>query len=142
MTQPPVLPSAPQIGRTYELMLPYVRPLLTKNGLRTMHHMTLYKIQQQIIEDTRRLARSSRVPTLQRGEVELAYYPGNNRTQDSDGIMPTLSAALDGLVKHGVFADDGARYVLLTATRVVLRSQDPYNLTHPRLVLTIRERLD
>lgn len=136
------LPAAPQIGRTYDISLPYVRPPLTKNGIRTMHHMTLYKIQQQVVADTRKLTRAAHVPALPRGEVELAWYPGNNRKQDADGIMPTLSAALDGLVKEGVFTDDGALYVLLTATRIVLRSQDPYNLTHPRMVLTIRERLD
>lgn len=133
---------APKIGREFEIVLPYQRVPLTKNGIRSMHHMVQYKLGEEIVQNTRLLARSAKIPHLERGEIELVWYPGSNRRQDADGIAPTLSCALDALVKEGVFTDDSGKYVLSTQQRCVIKSEDAYNRSSPRLVLIIRERLD
>ncbi|QXW04031.1 hypothetical protein [Rhodococcus globerulus] len=57
--------------------------------------------------DTKLLAKSASVPTgLAHATVSLHYQPAANRKRDADNLVPVLKACCDGLVDHGLVADD------------------------------------
>lgn len=56
---------------------------------------------------TARLAKAASVPTgLAHATVTLCYRPKTNRKRDADNLVPVLKACCDGLVDHGLTADD------------------------------------
>lgn len=117
--------------------LPYRRPPLSKNV--QLHHMTKNRIFQQVKKDGMVLAKFRKVPRLQAALVELVWFKGDNRNADSDNISDTLKPLLDGLVLAHVVPDDGAKYILRSGQRVILRSQDPYPAAGPRMELRITD---
>lgn len=125
-------------GRVFVLQLPYPRPPKRKN-MRFGHWSVERRIDAMLGSDAWKLAKAAKIPPLARVDVELVYRPGNNRRQDPDGIAPTLSGLLDGIVLAGVIPDDSGRYVRRTDQRIVLLDDDPEHRTTPSTTLEIYE---
>lgn len=72
-----------------------------------MHWATKAKLTNAIRKTARLLARTHRLPTaLDHVTIELVYRPRANIRRDADNIVPVLKALCDGLVDHGLTADD------------------------------------
>lgn len=95
---------------TYELVLPYTRPPLSLNQ---RIHWTKQRITiTQIKSDASWLALQAKLPkAVPFTDIELVYYPPDNRRRDDHNITPTLKAAVDGLVRYGLVADDDSQHV-------------------------------
>lgn len=90
---------------TYALDLGYSKPPLSMNDRK--HHMARARITREIRTKTAFLAKSEKVPTgCEHARVGLHYRPRDRRRRDADNLMPILKAACDGLVDHGLVADD------------------------------------
>jgi hypothetical protein len=120
------------------LTLPFRRPPLTGNA-RWSHWSREREAQQKVQTATWALAKQKRLPRLDAITAELVWYKGDNRRADADNIAPTVKPALDGLVKAHVLPDDNSDRVIRSSTRIVLRRDDPYDASTPRLVLVIRD---
>lgn len=85
-------------------------PVWTVNGQRQMHHHSLAKLVREYRGTTRMLARSCKIPHLDRIALELTPL-GPQIRQDVAACAPAAKALLDGLVDAGVLDDDNPRYV-------------------------------
>ncbi|MFC9786454.1 hypothetical protein [Rhodococcus sp. NPDC127528] len=71
------------------------------------HWRVKAKRTREMRQAVRLLARTARLPRdLDRVEVVLAYRPRDRRRRDADNLVPVLKACCDGLVDHGLVADD------------------------------------
>lgn len=102
----------------YTIPLTYTTPPLTKNGMRRMHYLVEAKrirdIQDQIITG----CHAQKIPLLDHPTFRLHYQPATTRRRDEDGLWPTSSAAIDGIVKAGVLVDDSSFDVDHLAPRI------------------------
>jgi len=121
----------------HRLLLPYRTPPLSLN--RHLHHMAEHRLKERVKADAHLVARAARLPRFKAVTAELVWFKGDNRRADSDNMSPTLKPIMDGLVAAGCLPDDNARHVLSTATRIVLKRDDPDLRLGPRLELHIRD---
>lgn len=85
--------------------LPYSKPPLSMND--RQHWAAKARITAGVRTSTARLAKAASVPTgLPHATVTLCYRPKANRKRDADNLVPVLKACCDGLVDHGLTADD------------------------------------
>lgn len=98
------------------LKLPYDRPPISQNS--RMHWAPANKIKQEIKRSSAWLARSEKMPHLERIRVTIEWIVNDRRRRDVDNMAPTLKAAIDGLVQAGVITDDDYTRVE-TAYRIV-----------------------
>ncbi len=85
--------------------LPYSKPPLSMND--RQHWAVKARITAGVRTSTARLAKAASVPTgLPHVTVTLCYRPKSNRKRDADNLVPVLKACCDGLVDHGLTADD------------------------------------
>lgn len=90
---------------SYTLELPYSKPPLSMND--RMHWRKKNGLTQHIRGTTAALARAAKLATgCKHVTVCLHYRPRDKRRRDADNLMPVLKAACDGLVDHGLVADD------------------------------------
>lgn len=129
---------ADEIGtaRHWQLLLPPVQ-LINANEVRHWHWSDERKAAAAIRQASATLARTGRVPRLERGRFLYVIHP-RERTQRFDPLNWALSAkaAGDGLVDAGVFADDDSRTVIGADARAG-NLVDPANI---RMTLVIVER--
>jgi hypothetical protein len=57
------------------------------------------------------LARTGRVPALQRAHILAVYEPPDRRRRDPANLYPSFKACIDGLVDAGVLPDDDAAHL-------------------------------
>ncbi len=89
----------------WTLELPYSKPPLSMND--RIHWRARARITQHLRASAFYLARNASVPVgCRHATVCLHYRPRDNRRRDADNLMPVLKAACDGLVDHGLVADD------------------------------------
>lgn len=94
----------------WTLPLHYPAPPMLMND--RMHWATKAKRVKEVRRDVAMLARAFHMPRgLARAGVELHWVPASVRRRDADGPMPTLKAAVDGLIDYGLCADDSADLV-------------------------------
>lgn len=121
--------------RVYELALPYTRPPLSAN--QRLHWAARARLVRQVQQAVGWLARSAGVP---RGcghiTVGLVYTPRDRRRRDPSNLMPTQKAAVDGLVRCGVVADDTPEFVTEVMPRIA--PVDTARGRRSRLTLTVR----
>ena len=84
--------------------LPWRTPPLRANDRRQWpaRHRTF----QQALTEARWAVRAANLRPIVGATVTLHYRPATRRTQDADGIAPTLKPVLDALVQEGVLPDD------------------------------------
>lgn len=94
--------------RAWSLFVPL--PVWTVNAQRQMHHHQLAVLVREYRGTTRMLARSARIPHLDR--IALEFTPSSEQIrQDTAACAPAAKALLDGLRDAGVVTDDNPRYV-------------------------------
>lgn len=84
-----------------------------------MHYMAKARLTKRIRKTAQDLAAESSLPTgLDHVTVALVYRPRDNRRRDTDNLMPVLKACCDGLVDHGLTADDTPEYMTKHMPRI------------------------
>jgi hypothetical protein len=103
--------------RTWMVPLPHGTPLLTSNH--RLHHMALYRKNQELHDIAITLARKYRLPQIDRAAVVVEYrrpahrHPlASSMIRDAGALAPMGKALIDGLVKAGVFPGDTVRHVV------------------------------
>jgi len=119
------------------LRLPYVRPPLTLN--QRLHWQAKRRLVANVRAAVRVLARSARIPALQRVEVELHYVPPDHRRRDGDNLTATSKPAVDGLVDAGVVPDDDPAHVVHLMPVIDPPRVRTGNPLGERLLLIVRE---
>lgn len=109
---------------TWTLTLPYTSIPKGLSGNYHGHWRTRHASTREVRDLVVMLARSARIPTMQRMQVELVQYVTDNRVRDADNAWPLLKACADALASNrGVSArlvpDDTDAYCRKLAPRVV-----------------------
>lgn len=106
-------PAGPDGPIVYTVALPAGLPLLNANRTRRMHWAQVRKLAKPIREAACLVARSQRIPTLDRAHVVYVIHPSpQTRKRDPGNWAESAKAAVDGLVDAGVFADDDSSHVI------------------------------
>lgn len=121
------------LGRTWQLRLPYTKPPLSMND-RYQHWAVEARLIKQVKHTAKFLAIRAGVPALPHAEVVLTYVPRNKARRDRVNLASTHKALVDGLVDAGVLADDTPEF----CTELMPVIADP-NPADPHLFLTITE---
>jgi crossover junction endodeoxyribonuclease RusA len=80
------------------------------------------------------VATADPTPQLQRAHILVTFHKNNSRKYDVHNLLPTVKAAVDGLVDAGVIPDDDNAHLIGPD----LRAGDPVARTErARLVITI-----
>lgn len=97
----------------YTIALPAGLPLLNANRTRRMHWAQVRKLAKPIREAACLIARSQRIPTLDRAHVVYVIHPSpQTRRRDPSNWAESAKAAVDGCVDAGVFEDDDSSRVI------------------------------
>lgn len=112
--------------RTFAITLPLGRPLSVNQVYGRMHHHDRADAVKVWRDGAAEEARSLGLPTLDRVEITATPYHANRRyVTDVGGCLPSVKAAVDGLVDAGVLLGDGPTHVLaLTFTPVQFSTWD------------------
>lgn len=97
--------------RTWTIELPYTSPPLRDND--RMHWAVKARTTAELRQCGWALARSAKVPHLDRAQIMLGWQPTTRRRRDIFGPVPTLKPLVDGLVDAGVLDDDDISRCLL-----------------------------
>jgi hypothetical protein len=130
--------SPPGSRAVWVLDLPYTSPPLDINRSLKSHWGKIHAQLQQVQRDAYYLAKSRKIPALDRISVTLVYWPGNNTVHDADNMSLTIKPLIDGLRKAGVVPDDRGRHVAQVAMRVIERADDPEDRADARMALVVR----
>ena len=117
--------------------LPYRRIPFSLNDRPAPHERN--RINTEIKTTAFVMAKKAGVPPLAAVTIELVYYPGRNAKVDGENLAPTLKACIDGLVIAKILPDDNSERVLSARCRAVIRRNDPYDCSTPRMVLVIQD---
>ena len=84
-------------------------------------------------------ATQAKLPTIKRAHIDAVLHFRNSARRDAHNWYPTLKALVDGLVDHGLLADDSTRYLTGPDIRVGdVLPKAPYGPVG-EVVLTITE---
>lgn len=95
---------------TYTLAVPG-RPLTT-NRERNLHHHQRAAIVRPAREAWALAAKDAKLPQLDKVRITACPWLRGKRSQDVGACLPSVKAAIDGLVDAGVLADDTPTHVL------------------------------
>lgn len=107
---------------TWTLVLPYPRPPKGLHANDRAHWRSTAEVRELVVM----LARSQRIPTMQRMSVQLVWVVGDHRKRDADGPDPLAKAVFDGLG-----SDRGVSARLVP-------DDDPAHMEKPRPVIEYR----
>lgn len=97
----------------YVVALPAGLPLLNANRSRREHWATVRRTAKAIREAACLVARSQRVPLIERARIVYVIHPSpQTRKRDPGNWAESAKAAVDGLVDAGVFVDDNSQHVI------------------------------
>lgn len=114
----------------WTLELPYSKPPLSLNG--RLHWAQQARIKAEVRGAAFWLAKSQRIPALDRPTVVLHYEPKGRARRDADNLVATLKPCVDGLVDAGVISDDTPDHV-----DTLMPVIDPHNGVAGRVYLVI-----
>ena len=97
-------------GRTITIALPSGMELLNAND-RDGHWARRKRVTAALREGAGWLARTGRVPALQRAHILAVYEPPDRRRRDPANLYASFKACIDGLVDAGVLPDDDAAHL-------------------------------
>lgn len=107
------------------LVVPMTRPPLTTNQAWQSHWRKRSTAKKTVEELVGRLAWQAGLKGLGPSVVSVTWYAPDKRVRDSDSMSEFLKAALDGLVKVGVWPDDNSDWVI--QTRLSINKSDTKN---------------
>lgn len=107
---------------------------MTANDQRRMHFQAVAKAKKLVGETVYGLAVAQKIGALQPSIVRVTWFVPTRARRDVDGLGPFVKAALDGLVKAGVWEDDQSDYVQEVRLRI-----DNTDVKNPRLEILISE---
>lgn len=94
----------------HRLDLPFQAPPLTSN--QRLHWGDKARRTRQVRTATHVLAQAAHLPKdANFATITLHYLPATNRRRDAHNLVPTVKAAVDGLVDYGLVPDDHAGFV-------------------------------
>lgn len=97
----------------YTIALPVGLPLLNANRSRREHWAVVRRTARDIRQAAFVVARSQRIPTLERAHVVYVIHPAPQaRRRDPANWAESAKAAVDGCVDAGIFMDDDASHVV------------------------------
>lgn len=111
---------------SHVLYLPIRKPPLTANQRHT--HWSQRHTPEKNLQAATMMAVSQQWKGLRfQGpvDIQMEYYPNDNRHRDSDNIAPSLKPVIDGLRHAGVLINDTSTYVRRTSTMIVRKCDDP-----------------
>jgi crossover junction endodeoxyribonuclease RusA len=85
------------------------RPPLSLNH--RLNHYAKARITKDIRTEAGWLARSTKIPALEKCRVEITWVVPDGRRRDEDNPAPSAKAVYDGLVDAGVVKDDTPEYM-------------------------------
>ena len=107
-------------------------PLMTMNE--RLHWSVRARRARELRQTAAWIARSHRIPPLERVRVEVAITPLTNRRRDADNYVPVLKHIADGLVDAKVVPDDTPRF--MEKMMPTLNPADQYETTRITVVVT------
>ena len=120
--------------RSWTLVLPMKRPVMTSNDQRRWHWTKVREAKAGMQSAVWAAAKKARIPTLtEETTVTVTWYPPDRRRRDPDALSPFLKAAMDGLVQARVLHDDSHPWVSGCAMEIAAPDGDP------RIEIEIRE---
>lgn len=108
---------------------------MSANDQRRYTWQVVRKYKEQVSTLVYGLAKAAKIPNLDPSIVSCCWYAPDRRRRDADSLGPFIKAALDGLVKAGVWPDDHSDWVV--EVRLSVNKSDTKN---PRLEILILER--
>ena len=97
----------------YVVALPAGLPLLNANRSRREHWATVRRTAKAIREAACVVARSQRIPLIERARIVYVIHPSpQTRKRDPGNWAESAKAAVDGLVDAGIFEDDNSDHVI------------------------------
>lgn len=108
---------------------------MTANDQRRYTWQQVRKYKEQVSTVVYGLAKAAKIPQLGPSIVSCCWFAPDRRRRDADSLGPFIKAALDGLVKAGVWEDDHSDFV--TEVRLSINKTQ---VKHPRLEILILER--
>lgn len=107
---------------------------MTLNDQRRATWRTVRAAKSQVEEAAFYLAKQQKVTGLGPSIVSCVWFAPDKRRRDADSVAPFLKAALDGLVKAGVWPDDNSDFV--TEVRMSIDNTQSVN---PRIEIIVKE---
>ena len=102
-------------GSSWVMTLPLRSPMMTQNMQRRAHWSQVYLAKKDTETLVWAAAKLARMPKFREPVVvQLAWYPPDNRSRDTDGLAPMMKAVLDAMVKIEVLEDDNSKVVTHT----------------------------
>lgn len=108
---------------------------MSANDQRRYTWQVVRKYKEQVSTLVYGLAKAAKITNLDPSIVSCCWYAPDRRRRDADSLGPFIKAALDGLVKAGVWPDDHSDWVV--EVRLSVNKSDTKN---PRLEILILER--
>lgn len=111
----------------FTLLLPFERPPLLMNELRSKSHWHQQHKAHTMVKDTVMALCLHHHPDVSypRVSVELTWHAKTLRRRDPDSLAPMVKGCLDGLVAAGVIPDDASTYVSDVRLRIQTGATDP-----------------
>lgn len=91
------------------------------NANQRMHWAPKNRITQAWRNATHYMARQAQLPSMECAHITILVHKTNNRTYDVHNLMPTMKAAIDGLIDHGLLPDDNNKHLTGPDLRVGAR---------------------
>jgi len=107
---------------------------MTSNDQRRAHFQTQRAAKKQVEDAVHWLVKRQGIKDLGPSIVTAIWFAPDKRKRDSDSLGPFVKAALDAMVKAGVWPDDNSDWVVETRM-AVSKSETRY----PRIELIIQE---
>lgn len=95
---------------SYHISFPPGTPLISANS--RDHWTKTAKLTKSLREMACALARTKRIPPLERVKIRAIYFPPNHRRRDMSNLFPSVKAAVDGIVDAKVLRDDSDKFVV------------------------------
>jgi crossover junction endodeoxyribonuclease RusA len=129
----------PTEPRVFLIELPAGQELLNSNHRR--HWSEHNRITQELKDAAIVMARSQKVPRLDRVHIVGVHRPVNNRVRDAGNLYPSFKACVDGLVSAGVLSNDDDAHVVGPdmVTGPIDQVAKARKLKHGSLLLVITE---
>lgn len=118
----------------HRIVTPFTRPPMSANDQRRAHYHQQAKAKKEVGDVVAWIARRQGLKQLRPCIVTVIWYAPDKRRRDTDSLGFFLKAALDGLIKVGVWPDDHSDWVVETRLSI-----DKTHTDNPRIEIILEE---